>query len=231
MKFALTSPDSFDNNLIVNTNKSFRGHTTLPLMKNSNEVAMKDERKEQKKQKLRPLVAAAFTELGYRRATTAEIARRCGVQEPTLYRLWPGKKEMVLDTLDYVCENLLAVWQRELDAGGNDLKRIEKLLNYESTHFGELGNYSIIFSCLSEADDPEIREALQRMYYRIHAFLVEQIAKFRADSKSEESISVPLSAWALIATGTMASISRHLGLMSDTDRESFFREVGGQFFE
>ena len=42
-----------------------------------------------------PILANAFAELGYRRATTAELARRCDVQENILYRLWPDKRSML----------------------------------------------------------------------------------------------------------------------------------------
>ena len=39
---------------------------------------------EQRRRELAPLLARAFAELGYRRATTAELAVRCGVQEKAL---------------------------------------------------------------------------------------------------------------------------------------------------
>lgn len=35
----------------------------------------------EKRRELLPTVARAFAELGYRRATTAELARRCGVPD------------------------------------------------------------------------------------------------------------------------------------------------------
>ena len=45
---------------------------------------------DERRRELLPLVAEAFSELGYRRATTAELAARCGVQENILYRLMAG---------------------------------------------------------------------------------------------------------------------------------------------
>ena len=38
----------------------------------------------EKRRELLPVIARAFAELGYRRATTAELARRCGVRENIL---------------------------------------------------------------------------------------------------------------------------------------------------
>ena len=192
---------------------------------------MKPDRKELKRRELRPVLAEAFMELGFRRATTAKLARRCGTQEAILYRLWPGKKAMVVDVLDYVCDRLLGIWEEQLSGGNNgsaDPKSLENLLEYEAKHFGEFGRYSIIFSCLSETDDPEIREALQRMYHRIHTFLVEHITRYRSAVGGDENGAAPatLSAWAFIGLGTMMTIIRHLGLTSDKDREALLQGIG-----
>ena len=45
------------------------------------------DRSPDRRRELAPVLARAFAELGYRRATTAELAERCGVQEKALYRL------------------------------------------------------------------------------------------------------------------------------------------------
>ena len=103
---------------------------------------MKPDRKELKRRELRPVLAEAFTELGFRRATTAKLARRCGTQEAILYRLWPGKKAMIVDVLGFVCDRLLEIWERQLGDGKRGLSEsngIENLLEYESKHFGNWG--------------------------------------------------------------------------------------------
>lgn len=190
---------------------------------------MKPDRKELKRRELRPVLAAAFTELGFRRATTAELAKRCRTQEAILYRLWPGKKAMLVDVLESVCDRLLSIWEKQLaeDTGqAPDPISIEKLLEYESKHFGEFGSYSIVFTCLSEADDPEIREALRRMYHRIHAFLVEHIARYRAATGADDAPPTSVSAWAFIGLGTMTTIIRHLDLTSDGERGSLLQDIG-----
>ena len=58
----------------------------------------------EKRDELLPAMAQTFTELGYRRTTTAELSRRCRVQENILYRLWPSKKGMFLAAIDFVYE-------------------------------------------------------------------------------------------------------------------------------
>lgn len=202
----------------------------------------------EKKRALMPVVARAFAELGYRRATTAELAERCGVQETILYRLWPDKKAMFIAAIEYVYELSAATWAGLLAAepGGSTA---ERLLAYESTHLGEFGNSRIIFAGLSETDDPEIRRAMSRMYQRYQAFIVEQVGLHRAGggtgvgaakggkrSGAKRTGATPggktkgadagLAAWALVGLGTVASIARELDLLGERERRKLMIEVG-----
>lgn len=70
-----------------------------------------------------PVVARTFAELGYRRTTTAELARRCRVQEPILYRLWNDKKAMFLAAIDHVYESSVAAWSALADGPGTGAAR------------------------------------------------------------------------------------------------------------
>jgi AcrR family transcriptional regulator len=58
-----------------------------------------------------PLVARAFADLGYRRATTAALAKRCGVRENVLYRAWPDKKAMFIASIEFVWQLSMDIWQ------------------------------------------------------------------------------------------------------------------------
>ena len=102
-----------------------------------------------------------------------------------------------------------------------------KLLEYESEHFAELNHYLIIFSGLSEADDPSIREVLQQMYFRIHSFLVEQITKYRVSNGLGSRVDSQSLAWAFMGIGTMLTITKHLGIMPDSQRGAVLKGAGG----
>ena len=54
----------------------------------------------EKRNELLPIIAETFTRLGFRRTTTAELAKRCKVRENILYRLWPDKKAMFIAAID-----------------------------------------------------------------------------------------------------------------------------------
>src|SRR5262245_55832763 len=118
------------------------------------------DRSVERRRELAPVLARAFAELGYRRATTAELAQRCGVQEKALYRLWADKRAMFLAALDQVFAESEALWAQLSSERGQGGSTAERLLAYEAEHHGEHRLYRIVFAGLSEADDPHVREAL-----------------------------------------------------------------------
>lgn len=186
---------------------------------------------EQRKQ-LIPVVAAAFAELGYRRATTAELARRCGVQENILYRLWPDKKGMFVAAIEHIYDRSTGFWEKVLIDNGDGRSAAQRLLDYEAEHHGEYGMYRIVFAGLSEADDPDVRAALCRMYSRYQAFLVRRLIEHRPRGAAGASAAAAeLDAWAIIGLGTMTEIGRELNLVSDADRRRLWQRAGKLLLE
>ena len=210
------------------------------------------DRSEERREEVIPIVARTFAELGYRRSTTAELARRAGVRENILYRLWPDKRSMFLASIEYVYRLSEETWERFLAPGGEGggaRTPAERILEYESVHHGEFGLYRIVFAGLSETDDPEIRRTLGRMYRRFHSFIRDRIAEHHAAREAGRAggggglgkeqgreagegkeawpfLEADLCAWAVMGLGTAANIGRELGLMGRGKRKDLFREFG-----
>jgi AcrR family transcriptional regulator len=180
---------------------------------------------------LLPIVAHAFAELGYRGATTAELARRCGVRENILYRLWPDKKAMFIAAIGYVYNLSVQIWGRLLDQAEASRTAAERLLAYEAQHHGEFGHYRIVFAGLSETNDPQVRVALARMYRRFQRFVREQIAAHRRAAKQRGLPDAALTAWAVVGLGTVSNIARELRLVSEAQRRRLFAQVGRTLLE
>jgi AcrR family transcriptional regulator len=178
-----------------------------------------------RRKRLLPIVARAFAELGYRRTTTAELARRCQVRENVLYRLWRDKKAMFVASIEFVYALSAETWQGLLVEGDDGKRPAERLLQYESEHHGESGLQRLVFAGLSETNDPAIRQALRTMYRRFHRFIGEQISAFRDDRRASQP-DVAMSAWAVIGLGTLASIVQELDLLKSGERKRFMADVG-----
>ncbi len=186
------------------------------------------DRSPERRRELAPVLARAFAELGYRRATTAALAQRCGVQEKALYRLWPDKRAMFLAALDQVFAESEAVWERLASAGGGGGSPAERLLVHESEHHGEHRLYRIVFAGLSETDDAHIRAALAALYGRFQRLIQGHVERHRGARKRAADLDPGLVAWAIVGLGTVANIGRELEVLKPRARARLLREVGGR---
>ncbi|MBL8727381.1 MAG: TetR/AcrR family transcriptional regulator [Planctomycetes bacterium] len=182
----------------------------------------------ERRAELLPAVAATFAEFGYRRTTTAVLARRCGVQETILYRLWPDKRTMFTASIEYVAEHSQGIWARELGARTSAKTTAEAVLDYEAVHLGEFGLYRILFAGLSETDDPAITRALRQAYASFHDFLRARIREHRRSRRARGLPSAELAAWAMLGLGTAANLGRELDLLTGEQRAELLRTVGRQ---
>lgn len=179
----------------------------------------------QRRAELVPVLAGAFAELGYRRATTAALAERCGLRENQLYRLWPNKKAMFLASIDYLYEYSAERW-RSLLAQDDGVSPAERILSWEGEHRGESGLHRITFAGLNETDDPDIRKALQQMYRKFHKFIAEQVKEHRGLTLSGDHPDTAMTAWAVIGMGMMGNITHELDLLNRKTQGRLFHDVG-----
>jgi AcrR family transcriptional regulator len=177
-----------------------------------------------------PVLAGAFAELGYRRATTAALAERCGLRENQLYRLWPNKKAMFLASIDYLYEYSAEKW-RTLLAQDDGVSPAERILSWEGEHRGESGLHRITFAGLNETDDPDISKALQQMYRKFHKFIAEQVKEHRGLTHSGDHPDTALTAWAVIGMGMMVNITHELDLLNRKTQGRLLHDVGKLLLE
>ena len=157
-----------------------------------------------------PLISEAFVDRGFRRTTTAELATRCGVRENELYRIWPSKKAMFLDAIGFVAESSIQAWSASLQADSS-MTDAEQLIATQSQRRGDGHLHRLVFSGLSEADDPQIRLALKNLYQRFHEVLTHYVMQHRQRRGIRSPLSDEATAWALIGLGSVFDIQHDLG--------------------
>lgn len=181
----------------------------------------------ERRQRLIPILARTFAEFGYRRTTTAILARRTRVQETVLYRLWPDKKAMFIAALEYVYDLSQEAWSALLVDDGVGSSPAQRILEYESVHHGETGLYRLVFAGLSESDDAEIRAALRRLYGKFQVFIAAQVSAHRGRGAPRGMPDAELTAWAIVGLGSVANIGRELGLLPARARRELLSQCGG----
>jgi AcrR family transcriptional regulator len=176
---------------------------------------------DEQRKRLLPIVCQVFSELGYHRTTTAELAARCQVRENILYRLWRDKKAMFLAAIDDIFQRRAERWGRLLAEQGSAEETVNAMVAYEAKHQGEFGFYRVVFTALVEADDPDVRKAISGMYRRFH----ERLSKLIESNREEDSptgLSADSTAWAMIGLATVSNIIRELELLRPRQREDMF---------
>ena len=186
---------------------------------------------DEQRKRLLPIVCEVFSERGYHRATTAELAERCGVRENILYRLWRDKKAMFLAAIDDIFRSRAERWGEILAAQPGRDQAAEALLAYEARHQGEFGFYRVVFTALVEADDPEIRKAITGMYRRFHQRIRKLVDTSREAKKNSSGLSADATAWAMIGLATVSNIIRELEVLRPREREDMFLAVAKHLVE
>jgi AcrR family transcriptional regulator len=171
---------------------------------------------------LLPRVAEAFGELGYRRATTAELARRCKVRENILYRLWKDKKEMFLASLGSLFERRRSELEGAVRQSKGKGSRAERMLAHVAGHYGDTSLARVILSGLSETDDPEIRRSLASLYGNFRMMLEAEIRAHRNGAKRQTEADVEASALGLMGLGTILNVLDQIGSIPRKSRDRVF---------
>ncbi|MHB0960340.1 MAG: TetR/AcrR family transcriptional regulator [Pirellulaceae bacterium] len=180
---------------------------------------------DEQRKRLLPIVCQVFSDLGFHRTTTAELARRCEVRENILYRLWQDKKAMFLAAIDDIFQSRVERWEQILAERPTLEQATKALVAYEAKHQGEFGFYRIVFTALVEADDPDIRAAITSMYRRFHERIRKLIDTSRKGARKRPRLNAEEAAWAVIGLATVSNIIRELELARPRQREDMFAET------
>ena len=145
---------------------------------------------EQRREQILQAAISVFAEAGYASASTEEIARRAGISQPYLFRLYGTKHELILASIQRCFEETEAIFERAardfgpgqgeeaLEAMGNAY--MEMLQHDHMRLRAQLHSYA---AC----DDPEIRALVSRNFghlvgrvYQLTGIDSAQAAKFFA---------------------------------------------------
>ena len=127
--------------------------------------------KEERREDILDAAVIEFAERGYHAASTEDIARRAGISQPYVFRLFGTKKELFRAVVARCFRETLEIFQRAaegkrgraaLDAMG--MAYVERLLTDEPRLRAQMQAYA---AC----DDPEIRETVRQGYGDLVAYV------------------------------------------------------------
>jgi AcrR family transcriptional regulator len=120
--------------------------------------------KEERREEILDAALPVFAEQGLHGASTEEIARRAGISQPYVFRLFGTKKELYLALVARCFRQTLELMQRAAEG-----KRGEEALKAIGTAYGELLASDRMYlraqmQAYAASEDPEIAEVVRNGY-------------------------------------------------------------------
>lgn len=160
-----------------------------------------------------------FATQSYAKVGTADLAKAAGVSEPALYRYFSSKKELFLAALRTTAPKLLEIWQRIAYDVDDPLETLWSIgVHYYDHLENHSGNMKLQFQALSEAGDPEIRDALHESFGAFVHFVAETLDEGKRRSIVRRDIDSRLVAWQFLGIGLTLDLIHLLGFSSELDR-------------
>ena len=160
-----------------------------------------------------------FASQSFSKVGTADLAKAVGFSEPALYRYFSGKKELFLATLRSTAPKLLELWQNIASDVDDPLETIWSIgVDYYDHLQSHSGNMRLQFQAISEAHDPEIREALRENFASFVDFVAETLDEGKRRGIVRRDIDSRLMAWQFLGIGLTLDLMHLLGFSSELDR-------------
>ncbi len=160
-----------------------------------------------------------FAGQSFAKVGTADLAKAVGVSEPALYRYFSGKKELFLATLRSTAPRLLELWQNIASDVEDPLETLWSIgVDYYDHLQSHSGNMRLQFQAISEAHDPEIREALRENFASFVDFVAETLDEGKRRGIVRRDIDSRLMAWQFLGIGLTLDLMHLLGFSSELDR-------------
>lgn len=163
----------------------------------------------ERREQLLDCAADLFAEMGYARATTAELAKAAGVTEPIIYRHFKSKRELFIALIRRTGDQTLERWSHHLEGADDPADRLRRLIgdNPMVAPSGRQG-YRVFLQAISEVGhDPDIRSALEDHIRKLHGFLKHELDNAQANRRVTTRFSADLIAWLLIYSGLGYGVS------------------------
>ncbi|OGO53082.1 MAG: hypothetical protein A2148_05055 [Chloroflexi bacterium RBG_16_68_14] len=163
-----------------------------------------------------------FASQSYAKVGTADLAKAVGISEAALYRYFSGKKELFLATLRSTGPRLLELWQEIAYDVEDPLETLWSVgVHYYDHLQSHSGNMKLQFQAVSEADDPEIRQALHENFAAFVHFVVETLEEGKRRGVLRRDVDSRLVAWQFLGIGLTLDLMHLLGFSRELDRGRF----------
>lgn len=168
----------------------------------------------------------AFAERGYRDVSTADIARRVGVSEPTIYRHFPSKLDVYLGALDHGTTMIADAWRTIIDDGPTPLDELRAIGRWS---FEQLRNgppyLALRARALVETREPVVTERLRAHFSESQRMVETLYDEARRAGQVPGATDIRARAWAFMGIGALLDRTQLIGLTDELDAATTARLI------
>lgn len=172
----------------------------------------------ERREQLLEVASKLFAQHGYRNTTTAQIAAAATVTEPTIYRHFPGKRELYMACVVGAWENVREQMVAAVDAEPDPAGWTGALSTIGLATLRSDGRVQLWLQLHGEAPgDAEIRAFAAANLREVHEFLRDVIARAQAAGGVTAAADPDVEAWMLVAVALLGATAARVGLGSAVD--------------
>ncbi len=157
-----------------------------------------------------------FARTGFHDGSTAALAARLGVSEPTLYRHFPSKRALYVATLDHSAELLLGHWRTLAWAAPTPLDALLEVGRWYFDQLGrEPGHLLLRFRSFGHAEDAVITGRVRAHFVEVFRFVHELYEAARSQGQIAATADTRAHTWLFMAIGALLDTTQVLGLRGE----------------
>jgi AcrR family transcriptional regulator len=167
------------------------------------------------------IVAAAtevFSEVGYRRGTMSEVARRLGVTEPVIFQNFGSKAAVFAAVIEQATRHITAAMQERVAANGSVGAWLNEFLAPEHLSRAHAGDtHHVLFAdAMSLAAEPQVKQSIRRAHRIVARTLADLLARGQAEGSVRRDLDPQTATWWLLSL--LASQGFRAATMPDRGR-------------
>jgi AcrR family transcriptional regulator len=143
-----------------------------------------------------------FADKGYKGASTAELARACGVTEPILYKHFGSKKRLYTTVLTTICKQFLDRFRSMVEKrAGNDLTDCltNLLLDYRKAAMRDHEGIHLLLNAMLESDDRDIAEIARMHNHEAYTLIFDLLEKAQDHGILPARLELSVATWGYLS--------------------------------
>lgn len=166
---------------------------------------------EERREAVLDAAVTEFATFGLHGTSTEAIARRAGISQPYIFRLFGTKKDLFLATAERVCDRVLASWRDAVEARPADLSVLDALGHAFTALLSNREELLVLQQAFAASKDPEIQEVIRGRFVEMYRYVREV-----SGADEEETLR-------FMSYGTFLIVATSIDLMSLINKEDWVR--------